>query len=396
MDNLSHSLVGVALARSVGPWFPRLRGPLAAAVIANNLPDIDHAWLELFEDPRLAYLLHHRGHTHTLALALPQALGTAAVARLIDRQAAWRPLVAVSLVGVGLHLFFDYLNNYGLPPFWPIHPQRYQGDTLFILDPYLWAILFPVAVVGAGARLQAAGLLALSAIAVTVSQTATLAATSLWVAFAGLQAWVWWRPRAPVWAWGWVGAWLAVSGAASARVRSLLTQEWTERFPDEQLLDASIMPLPARPWCLLAVTTSDTGGDIATRSYRLRVARVSLLPSFEASQRCVLIDGPRTLDLAPVAVQSPWFHWEGEWVRPTQELQALVDDPVGGCRARQFLQVMRAPFWTDTLLGDLRYDFQEELSFAEITRDGPCLGAVDFVSPTLSVLLRPADAAHSP
>jgi inner membrane protein len=393
MDNLSHSLVGVALARSAAPWFPRLRGPMVAAVVANNLPDIDHAWLELFEDPRLAYLLHHRGHTHTLALALPQALGTAMLARMVDRQAGWRPLVAVSLVGVGLHLFFDYLNNYGLPPFWPLHPQRYQGDTLFILDPYLWAILFPVAVLGGGARLQAAGVLALSAIGVTVAQTASLTATALWTVFAALQAWVWWRPRAVVWAWGWVGAWLSVSGLASARVRTMLDQEWATHFPDEQLLDASIMPLPARPWCLLAVTTSDTGGALSARTYALRAARVSLVPFLDASRSCVLIDGPRTLDLEPVAATSPDIHWEGEWTRPTRALQDLIDDPDGGCRARQFLQVMRAPFWTDTLLGDLRYDFQEELSFAEITREGPCLGAVDFVSPTLSVLLRPDEGA---
>jgi len=175
----------------------------------------------------------------------------------------------------------------------------------------------------------------------------------------------------------------------SARVRGLLQQEWSTHFPAEQLLDASIAPLPARPWCFLTVTTSDTGGPAAGRTYVLRSGRVSLLPWLEPSASCALLEGPRTLALEPVPGSTDALHWEGQWARPTAELQALVDDPVQGCRARQFLQVMRAPFWTETVLGDLRYDFQEELSFAEIAREGPCLGAVDFTSPTLAVLLRP-------
>jgi inner membrane protein len=388
MDNLTHSLVGVALARSSLPWFPRLRGPLVAAVVANNLPDIDHAWLDLFEDPRLAYLLHHRGHTHTLALALPQALVSAAVAKATDTQARWGPLILVSFAGIVLHIFFDYLNNYGLPPFWPVHDLRYQGDTLFILDPYLWAILLPAALSAASRRLQVVGLLGLVAIGVAVSRNAPAPATALWALFATTQLGIWHKPRPAALAWGVVGAWLAVSAYGTARVRTLLAEEWAAKFPTEELLDASIAPLPARPWCFLTVTVSDTGGPLPTRTYVLRTGRASLLPALDPGQACMLLDAERTIDLEPVEDSSAHLHWEGQWSRPTRELQALVDDPVDGCRARQFLQVMRAPFWTDDILGDLRYDFEPGSSFAEISRQGPCLGAVDFRSDALDVLLR--------
>jgi inner membrane protein len=284
MDNLTHSLVGVVLARSSMPWFSRLRGPLVAAIVANNLPDIDHAWLDLFEDPRLAYLLHHRGHTHTLALALPQAVLSAAAAKAIDKQARWTPLLLVSLVGVALHIFFDYLNNYGVPPFWPVHDRRHQGDTLFILDPYLWAILVPAGLNGAGPRLQRVGLLVLAAVGAAVWQAASRSATALWAIFAGTQATIWRRPRPAALAWGVVAGWLAVSAAGTARVRALLDEEWATKFPTEQLLDASIAPLPARPWCFLAVSISDTGGPLATRTYVLRTGRASLLPGLDPSE----------------------------------------------------------------------------------------------------------------
>ena len=46
---------------------------LTACAAASNFPDLDLFLTKLLPAP-LGYLLHHRGHTHTLLYALPQAL----------------------------------------------------------------------------------------------------------------------------------------------------------------------------------------------------------------------------------------------------------------------------------------------------------------------------------
>lgn len=390
MDNLTHSLIGVALARASSPWFDRLRGPLIAAVLANNLPDIDLAWLRLFEDPRLGYLLHHRGHTHTLALMVPQALAAAGIARAADRQARWGPLIGVSVIGVTLHIAFDYLNNYGVHPFWPVDNLWYYGDTLFIIDPTLWAILIPAAVSGGGRWLLGGAALALLAAAVAVVQAAGAGAALGWgLISAGLWVAAWRGVNPGALAWGLMLAWLAGSAALSGQAKAVVAQEFATARPGEVLLDAAVAPLPARPWCFNMVTMSDTGGPLDARTYHLRAGQISLIPAFTAAADCRVFEPDRTLTLSPMEQTIDQIAWEGVWSRPNREVQALLDDPVQGCRARQFFQVARSPFWTDTALGDLRYDYEKGHSFAEIDRAGPCLDPVALEAEMVDLLLRP-------
>ena len=121
MDNITHSVVGLGIGalidRSVPPEADhdaqrvRTRMLLTIGCLASNFPDLDLVLTRLLEAP-LGYLLHHRGHTHTLVGALgagnavvlkPSELApatSAAMARLIpeylDRRA-----VAVVEGGVG-------------------------------------------------------------------------------------------------------------------------------------------------------------------------------------------------------------------------------------------------------------------------------------------------------
>jgi hypothetical protein len=68
LDNITHSLAGIAIAdavmgkRAAGAQRPMLIG---AGMIAANLPDIDILYSVITPSP-IGYLLHHRGHTHTL------------------------------------------------------------------------------------------------------------------------------------------------------------------------------------------------------------------------------------------------------------------------------------------------------------------------------------------
>ena len=117
MDNITHSLVGAAIAELALPasaTSDERRVLMAGAVIAANLPDIDLAYTWITPAP-LGYLLHHRGYTHTVAglLALSVALPLVmrlwpAVRGLGSRAREWLwGLVAVNLLG---HVALDGLN----------------------------------------------------------------------------------------------------------------------------------------------------------------------------------------------------------------------------------------------------------------------------------------------
>jgi inner membrane protein len=145
VDNVCHTLVGAACARA-GLTRPT-RFAAATSMIAANLPDVDV--LVFFTDvPSVAF---RRGWTHgPLAQAfLPAVL--AAVMVLAGRRLAAKdggadppafvPLAILSYVGVSSHVFLDYLNNYGVRLLMPFSGRWFYGDTLFIIDPWLWLLL---------------------------------------------------------------------------------------------------------------------------------------------------------------------------------------------------------------------------------------------------------------
>jgi len=141
MDNLCHTLAGAALAQAG----LKRRTPLATAtlLIGANLPDVDVislAWGEV------AGLSFRRGWTHgVLALAvLPVVL--AAVMTWFDRRVTKRgarfgPLLALSALAVASHPLLDALNTYGVRWLMPFSDRWYYGDTLFIVDIWVWLVL---------------------------------------------------------------------------------------------------------------------------------------------------------------------------------------------------------------------------------------------------------------
>ena len=146
MDNLTHSLVGLAAAKAgLERWSP---AATTVCVLAANAPDADI--LSLFGG-RWAYLQHHRGITHSivgtlvLALAVPLLfyLGDQLISRLRGKPGSvrLRGLLFASLIVSATHPLMDWTNNYGLRPLLPWNAQWYYGDLVFIVDPWLWLLL---------------------------------------------------------------------------------------------------------------------------------------------------------------------------------------------------------------------------------------------------------------
>lgn len=147
MDNLTHSLVGLAASKA---GLERLSPATSAVcIIASNAPDADI--LTLFFGDRWTYLHHHRGITHSIigtlliALAIPLLfyIGDLLISRVRKQRHVVRlgGLTIASLVVSASHPLMDWTNNYGVRPLLPWNSKWFYGDLVFIIDPFIW-ILF--------------------------------------------------------------------------------------------------------------------------------------------------------------------------------------------------------------------------------------------------------------
>jgi len=150
MDNLTHSLVGAVMGQAGLKQKTGLAMP--ALIIGANLPDVDAAcffWLEGSE-----HLGFRRGITHGPPAMVLLPLVLAALLWGWDRwqtKRGKRPedrlpvhfgwLYVLSFIGCLSHPALDWLNVYGVRFLEPFSSQWFYGDTLFIIDVWLWALL---------------------------------------------------------------------------------------------------------------------------------------------------------------------------------------------------------------------------------------------------------------
>lgn len=142
MDNLTHSLVGIVMARA---GLNRLApAALPLAVVAANAPDFDivaGAW------GQLAYLEAHRGWSHSLVAAPLIALALLPFWYLLARRRdtigprQWAGAYLVALAGTLSNPLLDLPNVYGTRLLLPFRPDWLHFDFVDIIDIWIWAQL---------------------------------------------------------------------------------------------------------------------------------------------------------------------------------------------------------------------------------------------------------------
>jgi inner membrane protein len=147
MDNLTHSFVGLAAAKS---GLERL-SPYATTVclLSANAPDAD--FVALFFGDRWTLLQHHRGITHSILGTLILALMVPALIFGIEKSISalrkrssrirFRGLLIASTITAITHPLLDWTNSYGVRPWLPWSSKWIYGDLVFIVDPYIWLVL---------------------------------------------------------------------------------------------------------------------------------------------------------------------------------------------------------------------------------------------------------------
>ncbi len=143
MDNITHTLVGLMMART-GLGRTAQRGSALMIMLAANTPDIDVVASGL--PGSLRYLEVHRGYTHSLAMAPVMALVPLLLARWIAKSSInWQSYLAC-LIGVLSHLALDLTNVYGVRLLLPFSSRWLRLDTTDIIDPWiLFAMVLAIA-----------------------------------------------------------------------------------------------------------------------------------------------------------------------------------------------------------------------------------------------------------
>ncbi|AMO71399.1 metal-dependent hydrolase [Sphingorhabdus sp. M41] len=149
MDNLTHSLAGAVLGQM---GLKKKTGlGMATLIIAANIPDIDAVATLLGGVQHLAL---RRGITHGPIAMLVLPLLLTGIMIWFDRwqtKRGKRPadrlpihkgwLLALAYIGCLSHPALDWLNSYGIRLLEPFSSQWFYGDSIFIIDIWIWAAL---------------------------------------------------------------------------------------------------------------------------------------------------------------------------------------------------------------------------------------------------------------
>lgn len=394
MDNLTHSLVGAAVAECVYYRSPSIRrrtlAPFLrqafwiASIAAANIPDFDLLYGIL--GGKLGYLIHHRGHTHTLFFAIVQGY-------LIARGVLWwvrkkgrkldlwdtRAIYGVAIGGCLLHIGMDALNNYGVHPFWPLWNGWIYGDSVFIMEPLLWVSLLPVVYYVSQNRrfrwfVEAFFVALFTALCIL---PITRWYSVLFLALVALGVWGACRRSIPRWR---ADLGLSVSllfvtcfSLMSLFARLTIVRQVAKVAPGVTLHDVVLTPFPANPLCFNVVTVETSDGR-----YRLRRGVFTPFAPLMTAQACPRFPSKgSTANLSPVSGGwGPSYAWEGQYQASIGDLK---DYSEYSCPWRNLLKFSRAPFIQEEggrlWAGDLRYDYGPELGFAElemVDQEPPC------------------------
>lgn len=123
-------------------------------MLASNLPDVD---LATSFQGATAYLEHHRGFSHGILGGPLLALALALALRVTLRGARLIALLLCSAIGIASHVFMDLWTSYGTRVLAPFDRRWLTFDLVFIVDPWILALLMVGALWRRGA-LQAPGI----------------------------------------------------------------------------------------------------------------------------------------------------------------------------------------------------------------------------------------------
>jgi inner membrane protein len=374
VDNITHAFVGAAMAQCAVPQGASRRARtvfICASVIASNAPDIDLIYTSIIEEP-LGYLLHHRGHSHTLP-------GLGVLGLLIGTGLRLTPSASVavrgmasrlwSLIGAALlaHLLMDTANGYGTHLWYPFWSGWVYGDAVFVLEPWLWAVLGLILASNAG-RVWRVLIALLTLVLIGVLFQLSLLPGSVLAVLIGamgaagiaLRRWPE-KTRASVALIATAAIFVVMPGVSRA------AKEQARRVsigpPEGEVIDIVADANPGIPWCWAVLVLQQTGngpGDLLVA----RRGTLSLLPGVWPAASCTT--ARLSVGWSTETQASDRIVWHRRWQIDLETLRALYDK---NCRARAWLQFGRVPYVSHGVIRDLRFEHPIGQNFTPMALD---------------------------
>ena len=370
---------------------------MCAGVVAANAPDVDLLYTGITETP-LGYLLHHRGHSHTLPGLI--VLGTVIWSGLRlfppvrtavrGTESRWILLIAAALLG---HLLMDTANGYGTHLFYPFSARWVYGDAVFVLEPWLWAILGAALAVNASrlwrVLVALATLLPIAALVyVGLLQGSTLLVLLGVVGAAAITARVWDRQRrAAIALLATATMFLLMSGVS--RVAKAEARRTVQGLDPGEIVDIVADAKPGVRWCGAVLTVQESAGE-PRETLVARRATLSLFPGVWPAASCASARlSAQWADRDSAATAA--IVWQRKWRIDVGELRALY---AGNCRVRAWLQFGRVPHVANGRIADLRFEHPIGQNFTPMAIDTgsrACPGHLtNWAPPRRDVLAQPS------
>lgn len=149
MEPVTHILSGALIARAIVPSRSPQDAPgqdgishgtaMLCGAAAAAFPDLDFVAAAFGQ---IAYLLNHRGITHSLiVLPLWALLVSVSFALLLGQGKRWLAYYPYALAGLFIHVLGDLITTYGTMILSPLSNTRFEWGTTFIFDFWLSGIV---------------------------------------------------------------------------------------------------------------------------------------------------------------------------------------------------------------------------------------------------------------
>ncbi len=137
MDNITHSLTGLALSRAgLNRWYSH---SALVLVLSANAPDLD---IVMALRGSLSYFEHHRGISHSIVMAPVWALVVSLLVCAVTRTMRdWKAAYGLAIIGLASHLLLDWTNAYGIRLLLPFSSEWFRLDVNNIIDLWIWGVL---------------------------------------------------------------------------------------------------------------------------------------------------------------------------------------------------------------------------------------------------------------
>jgi inner membrane protein len=263
-------------------------------------------------------------------------------------------------------LILDFLNQYGIHPFWPFYNGWFFADMMFIVEPWLWLTLIPFLFFSRSHRYFRLLLGSLLVAGLSLEwftgfvPKAIATGMTLWSLLLIWGFRVWNKKTQVVVCYSSLGLIGLLFSLESFWLKREITNIFIREQPEVTVNDVILSPFPSNPICWQVVTV-ETSKDGET--FSLRKGVVSIFTDLYQPRECLELISKEV----KISQTHPQVIWTTQLKLVRRELIKLYQT---NCFVAAQLRFVRAPFWYrrdgKLYFADLRFETETRGNFSKL------------------------------